>query len=228
MPSASRPKSHPTRRAQRRSAEPAGAPTAAVAAPAASPPAIMRIAHELASWANSALGVAEGATEMTIAAAKSLARSPGEKAAIGKAGEFLRAAREAAGITVDELGTAVDLPDPALIEEAEKGKAALPFDLVLRLAGVLGRNDPISFALKLTRSYSPGIWKALDDLGVGKLVVQAGRERDFANLYRANDAARGLSDENFAHVLKFVGAAFDMAVGFHASQKTRRGKPAGS
>ena len=61
----------------------------------------MQIAHELASWANSALGVAEGATEMTIAAAKSLARCPGEKAAIGKAGEFLRAAREAAGITVD-------------------------------------------------------------------------------------------------------------------------------
>ena len=151
----------------------------------------------------------------------------GEKAAIGRAGEFLRAAREAAGITVDELGAAVGFSDPTLIEEAEEGKAALPFDLVLRLAGVLGRNDPISFALKLTRSYNPGIWKALDDLGVGKLVVQAGRERDFANLYRANDAARRLTDEDFAHVLKFVGAAFDMAVGFHASQKARRAKPPG-
>jgi hypothetical protein len=49
---------------------------------------------------------------------------------------------------------------------------------------VLGRNDPISFALKLTRSYSSGNCKALDDLGVGKLVVQAGRERDFANRLR--------------------------------------------
>ena len=114
-----------------------------------------------------------------------------------------------------------------MIEEAEDCKAALPFDLVLRLAGVLGRNDPISFALKLTRS-KPGIWKALDDLGVGKLVVQAGRERDFANLYRANDAARRLTDEDFAHVLKFVGSAFDMAVGFHASQKARRAKPPGA
>src|SRR5271165_4454406 len=185
---------------------------AATTAETAGPSAIMRIAHELASWANSALGVAEGATEMTVAAAKSLARNPGEKAAIGRAGEFLRAAREAAGITVDELGTAVDLPDPTLIEEAEEGKAALPFDLILRLAGVLGRNDPISFALKLTRSYNPGIWKALDDLGVGKLVLQVGRERDFANLYRANDAARRLTDEDFAHVLKFVGAAFDMVL----------------
>ena len=26
-------------------------------------------------------------------------------------------------------------------------------------------------------------------------------------------------------MLKFVGSAFDMAVGFHASQKTRRAKP---
>ncbi len=56
-------------------------------------------------------------------------------------------------------------------------------------------------------------------------MVQAGRERDFANLYRANDAARLLTDEDFAHTLKFVGAAFDMAVGFHASQKVRRAKP---
>jgi transcriptional regulator with XRE-family HTH domain len=182
----------------------------------------MRVAQELASWANSALGLAEGATEMTVAAAKSLVRSPDQKAAVAKAGDFLRAAREAAGITVDELGQTVGLSDPAMIEDAEEGKAILPFDLVLRLAGVLGRNDPISFALKLTRTYYPGIWKALDDLGAGKLVVQAGREHDFANLYRANDAARRLTDEDFAHVLKFVGAAFDMAVGFHASRKPRR------
>ena len=156
MASASRPKSQPPARAKARQAKPEAAPSALAHVPAAGPSAIMRIAHELASWANSALGVAEGATEMTIAAARSLARSPREKAAVGKAGEFLRAAREAAGITVDELGTAVDLSEPTLIEEAEEGRAALPFDLILRLAGVLGRNDPISFALKLTRSYNPG------------------------------------------------------------------------
>ena len=134
MPSASRPKANEPRRAKARPSEPPAAPVEA------GPSAIMRVAHELASWANSALGVAEDATEMTIAAGRSVARTPGQKAAIGKAGEYLRAAREAAGITVDELGTAVDLSDPTLIEEAEEGKAALPFDLILRLAGVLGRN----------------------------------------------------------------------------------------
>ena len=161
MPSASRPSP----------SKPAATPAEAVG-----PAAIMRIAHELASWANSALGVAEGASEMTIAAAKSVARSPGDKAAIGRAGEFLRAAREAAGITVDELGAAVGFSDPTLIEEAEEGKAALPFDLVLRLAGVLGRNDPISFALKLTRSYNPGIWsRAIAADGPGQANPSAAR-----------------------------------------------------
>jgi len=217
MPTESHPKSRASGRAGARAQKPAATP-----AEAPGPSAIMRVAHELASWANSALGLAEGATEMTVAAAKSLARTPGQKGAIAKAGEFLRAAREAAGITVDELGKAIGLSDPTPIEDAEEGKAALPFDLILRLAGVLGRNDPISFALKLTRTYNPGIWRALDDLGAGKLVVQAGRERDFANLYRGSDAARRLSDEDFAHVLKFVGAAFDMAVAFHASRKAGR------
>ena len=76
MPSASRPKSRTSARTPKPPAK---------AAEAAGPSAIMRIAHELAAWANSALGVAEGATEMTVAAARSLARGPGEKAAIGKA-----------------------------------------------------------------------------------------------------------------------------------------------
>ncbi|HME86179.1 MAG TPA: helix-turn-helix domain-containing protein [Roseiarcus sp.] len=216
MRSASQSKTKSATRGKTRRTETPAAP-----AEAERPSALMRFAHELRSYADSALGLAEGATEMTIAAARSLARSPQQKAAIGTAGEFLRAAREAAGITVAELGAAVGLSDTALIEEAEEGKAALPFDLVLRLAGVLGRNDPISFALKLTRSYYPGIWKALDDLGVGKLVLQVGRERDFANLYRANDAARRLSDDEFAHVLRFVGAAFDMAMEFRAAHKAR-------
>jgi hypothetical protein len=107
-----------------------------------------------------------------------------------------------------------------LLELAERGKATLPFEIILRLAGILGRHDPLSFALQLTRSYNPGLWAALEDLGIGNLVVQAGREREFANLYRAHDAARQLSDEEFAAVLRFVDAAFRLAVDFggHAAK----------
>jgi hypothetical protein len=45
--------------------------------------------------------------------------------------------------------------------------------------------------MKLTRAYNPQLWRALEDMGVGRLVVQGGREREFANIYRANDAADG-------------------------------------
>jgi transcriptional regulator with XRE-family HTH domain len=181
------------------------------------------IARELKSLADKALGLAEGAVEISTAAARTMTSDPTKKASIAKSGEFLRAAREAAGITTEELGVAIDLADPTIINEAEKGAAvALPFDLILRLAGVPGRNDPLAFAINVVRSHNPELWKSFDQFGFGKLVAQAGREREFANLYRANDAARRLSDEEFAHVLRFVGAAFDMAVDFHSQARTGR------
>ena len=115
-----------------------------------------------------------------------------------------------------------------MLEQAETGKAGLPFEVILRLAAVLGRNDPISFRLKLIRSYYPGIWSKLEAIGVGKLVEHAGREREFVNLYRRNDAARRLSDDEFSAVLSFVGAAFDMAMVFKrgGSKTGSGGKPA--
>jgi hypothetical protein len=94
--------------------------------------------------------------------------------------------------------------------------------VILRLAGVLGRHDPVTFAMNLARTYNPALWKALDDLGIGRLAVQAGRERELANIYRANDAARRLSDKDFAAVLGFTRAGFDMAVAFRGDSTPRR------
>ena len=96
----------------------------------------------------------------------------------------------------------------------ESGKVGLPFDLILRLAAILGRNDPITFVLQLTRSYNPRVWKSLEALGIGKLLLQAGREREFANIYRSHNLARPLSDKEFAAVLKFSTAAFTSALEF--------------
>lgn len=177
---------------------------------------VLRIARELRRWTDTVLGFAGSATDLSTIADKLASRSPGQKAAIDKAGSLLRQAREAAGMTTQELGSAIDLSDPGLLELAENGKAALPFEVILRLASVLGRHDPATFTMQLARSYSPDLWKALDDLGIGRLVVQAGRERELANIYRANDAARRLSDEDFAVVLGFVKTAFDMAVDFRS------------
>ena len=104
----------------------------------------------------------------------------------------------------------------------ENGKVALPFEVILRLASVLGRNDPISFVMRFTRSYNPELWKTLEGMGIGRFVVQAGREREFANIYRASDEARRLSDEEFASVLAFTKAAFDLAMTFRGPRKRSR------
>ena len=175
---------------------------------------VFAIARQLRSWAESVLGVAGSAADLTLNLAKARAHKPGQKAAIEKAGAMLRHLRETANMTAKEVGQAIDLTDQALIDQAESGKIALPFEVILRLAAVLGRRDPVTFVMKLTRSYNPDLWKALEDLGVGRLVVQGARERELANLYRSSDAARKLSDEEFAAVLGFTQAAFDMAVDF--------------
>jgi transcriptional regulator with XRE-family HTH domain len=134
----------------------------------------------------------------------------------GKVGSTLRGLREAAGMTIDEVGSAIDLKDPAVIEAAENGRVALSFELILRLAAVLGRNDPVGFIMQLTRDSNPEVWRSLDKIGIGKLLVHSAREREFANIYRGDDEARSLSDEEFVEVLAFTQAAFAMAMQFRA------------
>lgn len=80
--------------------------------------------------------------------------------------------------------------------------------------GVLGRHDPMTFAMKLSRTYNPLLWKALDELGIDRMVALAGRERKIIKPYRANNDARRFSDADFAAVLSFTRSAFDMGVKF--------------
>ena len=145
----------------------------------------------------------------------------------GKTGATLRRLRMAAGLTVTEVGAAINLKDPSLIEAWEKGRIAVPFELILRLAAVLGRNDPVGFVMKFTRSSNPDLWRSLEGLGVGKLLIQSAREREFANIYRSNDEARSLSDAEFAEVLTFTRAAFEMAMAFRGreAQQSKSRKP---
>jgi len=187
---------------------------------------LVDVAQQVRSWTDSALGIAGAAADVTLGAARLMLPRPGQRRAVEKAGAVLRRTREAAGMSIGELGKAIDLKDPALLELVENGKIALPFEIILRLASVLGRNDPISFVMRFTRSYNPDMWKTLEALGIGRLALQAGREREFANLYRASDAARRLSDAEFAAVLGFTRAAFEMALAFRVPKASPR--PAGS
>ena len=207
----------------RKTTKSAGAPAGASPRPrkAAAPAdasTLVDLAHQVRSWTDTVLGVAGAAADVTLGAAKMMLPKPGQRAALEKTGAVLRRMRETAGMSVDQVGNAIDLKDPALLELVENGKVALPFEIILRLASVLGRNDPISFVMRFTRSYNPDVWKTLEALGIGRRALQAGREREFANLYRASDAARRLSDEDFAEVLKFMQAAFAMALAFRAGK----------
>ena len=184
--------------------------------------AIMALAHQLRGWTDSVLGIAGAAADVSLNVAKSMLPKPQQKAALEKAGAAVRGMRESAGLSVKELGEAINLKDPALLELVEHGKVALPFEIVLRLAAVLGRNDPIPFLMKLARTYNPEVWRTLENLGVGRLVVHAGREHEVVNIYRSNDAARRLSDEDFAAVLDFTRTAFEMAVAFRMRSPPRK------
>ena len=177
---------------------------------------LMGLARELRSWTDVVLGLANTAADVSFRVASARLTKPTHKAAVKKAESVFRSLRESAGLTLTDLGKAINLTDLSLLEEVEGGKVGLPFEVILRLAGVLGRNDPIPVALKLTRTYNPKLWEALESLGLGKLAVQAGREREFANLYRASDAARRLTDVEFAAALQFVHASFEAALVFRA------------
>jgi transcriptional regulator with XRE-family HTH domain len=175
------------------------------------------------------LGIAGAAADVSLGAARSMLPKPEQRRALAKAGSVLRGLREGAGLSLREVGEAINMKDPTLLDLVENGKVALPFEVILRLASVLGRNDPVSFVMRFTRSYNPEVWHTLENLGIGRLAVQAGREREFANLYRGSDAARRLSDEEFTHVLAFTKAAFDMGVAFKSQAKPpapkAKGKP---
>ena len=172
---------------------------------------VMSLARQVRSWADTAWGLAGSAADMSLAIAKSSV-GPKRRATIERAGALLKSMRETAGLTAQELGQAINLRDASLLEQAESGRVVLPFEIILRLAAVLGRRDPVAFVMKLTRSYNPELWKSLEDLGVGRLVAHAGREREFVNIYRSSDEARRLTDTQFARVLAFVAAAFALAL----------------
>lgn len=174
---------------------------------------IMRRASQMKSVADQVMGWAGTAAEMAVGAAKPLINDPASRKAIEAAGTFLRDARETAGLSADELAQAVKLDDLNILEMAESGKIALPFEVILRIASLLSRNDPLPFAMNLTRGFAPGVWAAFEQIGLGRLVVHAGREHEFINIYRSRDAVRELSDGEFAHLINFVSSAVDMTIG---------------
>jgi transcriptional regulator with XRE-family HTH domain len=171
-------------------------------------------AGQLADWVGPA-------TEITLGLGRAAIKDPRQRRALEKAGSLLRDAREAAGLTLADLGAAINLKDQSILDMVESGKVALPFEIALRVAGVVARNDPIPFVMQLTRNYNPSLWSALDTLGIGRVTAYAVREREFINILRSRDKARKLTEAEFEHVLKFTAAAFDLSVDLVAELKSK-------
>ena len=153
--------------------------------------------------------------------------SPTQRALMREAGLTLRDLREVAGLTLTDLDAALDLKDHSLLAAAERGTATLSFELILRLAGLLARHDPLPFIMKFTRAYYPELWKILEEWGPARVPIHLEREHQFLNIYRRHDSARNLSDQAFEEVVKFTQAAFELALQF-ALQHGKSGRRTGA
>ena len=145
---------------------------------------------------------------------KAVLSSPERHKIIKEAGAYLKDLREVAGLTQKDVSRTIRFADDSFLAAVENGTATLSFELILRLAALLARHDPIPFIIKLTRTYNPEVWELLEKWGVGRLPLQLERERQFVNIYRGHDLARKLSDEEFQRVLAFTRSAFEMALDF--------------
>ncbi len=129
--------------------------------------------------------IASKATEVSDMVGKTLS-SPDDQGkaamAMQEAGDYLKDLREVAGLTLKELSDAAKLPDQSLLAAVENGTATLSFELILRLAALLARHDPVPFIIRLTRTYNPDLWSVMKNWGLGRLPLHFEREREFPQL----------------------------------------------
>ena len=177
------------------------------------------VIDRLASLTGSALRFGVRATDTSMRVGRALINSQDQLRAMLTAGQSLKDIREVAGLTLSEMSEALDIRDKSVLEAIENGTATLSFELILRLAALIARNDPIPFILRTTRNYNPEVWQVLNDWGVGRLPLQFEREREFINIFRRHDDARNLSDEGFRKVLDFTRQSFEMSLHFVEEQE---------
>lgn len=173
----------------------------------------------IAGFTGSALRFAARSTDTSLKVGRALMNSQDQLRMMLAAGNSLKDIREVAGLTLSEMSEALNLKDKSVLEAIENGTTTLSFELILRLAALIARNDPIPFILRTTRNYNPEVWRILNDWGVGRLPLQFERERQFINIFRSHDNARTLSDEGFQKVLEFTRQSFEMSLHFVEEQE---------
>ncbi|MGC8121203.1 helix-turn-helix domain-containing protein [Marinobacter sp. VGCF2001] len=177
------------------------------------------VMERIAGLTGSALRLGARATDTSLRVGRALINSQDQLRAMLTAGQSLRDIREVAGLTLSEMSEALNLKDKSLLEAIENGTSTLSFELILRLAALVARNDPVPFIMRTTRNYNPEVWQILSDWGVGRIPLQFEREREFINIFRRHDNARNLSDEGFRKVLEFTRQSFEMSLHFIEQQE---------
>lgn len=142
--------------------------------------------------------------------------------AMADAGNFLKDAREVAGLNIAELSEAVGLSDSELLKEVEQGRATLPIDMILRIASLTARHDPIPFIIKFLRTYNPDLEQTLEQWGILKLPKQYERERRFINIYRSHDSLRELSDAEFERFIGYMNSATSLTLDIMLKEKAQK------
>lgn len=179
------------------------------------------LVNRITGMTGSALRFAARSTDTSLRVGRALINSQDQLRMMLTAGQSLKDIREVAGLTLSEMSEALNLKDKSVLEAVENGTATLSFELILRLAALIARNDPIPFILRTTRNYNPEVWQILNDWGIGRLPLQFEREREFINIFRRHDDARNLSDEGFQKVLEFTRQSFEMSLHFVEEQEQK-------
>jgi transcriptional regulator with XRE-family HTH domain len=178
------------------------------------------VVQRIASITGGALRLASNAKGVSMRVGKALLNSPEHLRSLQETGAYLRDLREVAGLTLQDLSESLELTDESLLTAVENGTATISFELVLRLAALVARHDPIPFIMQFVRTYNPDAWEFLEAWGVDRIPIQIERERQFINIYRGHDEARTLSEEGFQKVLNYTRSAFEMALHFVAEHDT--------
>lgn len=175
--------------------------------------------ERLTELTGSALRFGMRATDTSLKVGRVLINSQDQLRTMLAAGQSMKDIREVVGLTLSEMSEALNLKDKSVLEAIENGTTTLSFELILRLASLVARNDPIPFIIRTTRNYNPEVWQLLNDWGIGRLPLQFEREREFINIFRRHDDARNLSDEGFRKVLDFTQQSFEMSLHFIEEQE---------
>jgi transcriptional regulator with XRE-family HTH domain len=153
-----------------------------------------------------------------------LMRAPEYMEQAGRAGRYLKDLREVAGLTIEDLGQAINVENPDLLRAIEEGRAPITVDILFRLASFYSRNDPITFMMDFSKTYAPWLWQMLRFTGLEKLLITVERELKFINIYRSRDKARQLDNQEFEKLVQFTQQSFDLALDLIATTPSPKQK----